>query len=141
MKKYLFLGLFLILITRPPFAFADNTQTGNASAQSSATTTTNGSNCSTHIEVTVNGQTQVLDSTDCGTHTLNKTANGTTEESSPRPSITKPVLRYPRITVSQIPTATPTPTIMGKNRLQTPSLFSVVVKGVEALFKRFFHAF
>jgi len=141
MKKYLFLGLFLMLTSRPPFAFADNTQTGNASAQSSATTTTNGSNCSTHIEVTVNGQTQVLDSTDCGTHTLNKTANGTTEESSPGPSITKPVLRYPVITVSKIPTSTPTTTITEKNKSHAPSLISVVVKGIEDLFKRFFHAF
>ena len=139
MKKYFFLGLFLILIF-PTMALSDTVQTENANVQNSVTTTTNGANCTTHIQTTVNGQTEVLNSNDCGTNTLNNSVSGTvTKELSPSPAVTKPVLKYPMITVSQIPSSTPTPRIIEKNNLHNWSL-SIVIKGVEDFFKRFFHA-
>ena len=141
MKKYLFLGILFILILVPSLALADNVQTGNATVQNSVTNTVNGSNCATHIEVTINGQKEVLDSNDCGTHTLNSTANGTKEEPSSAPSITRSVFDSPTIIISKTPTSTPVPTISDKNRLYAPSLISVVVKSFEDLVKRIFRVF
>ncbi|MGA2967943.1 MAG: hypothetical protein ABSD69_02130 [Candidatus Levyibacteriota bacterium] len=140
MKKCLFLTFLFILIFPISVALADDVHIGNASAQSSVTSTTNGSNCQTHIQTTVNGQTEVLNSTDCGTHTLINSVNGTTGGPTPFPSITKPVFKYPVIIISKAPTATPTPTIIEKHELRTPSLVSVIIKGFEDFFKRFFHA-
>jgi hypothetical protein len=142
MKKYLFSAFLFILIFPVSVALADDVRTGNASAKSSVTSTTNGSNCQTHIEVSANGQTQVINSTDCGTHTVTNTVNGTTtKEPTAFPSITKPVLKYPTITISKAATSTLTPTTIGKNNLHTPSLFSVVIKGIEDFCKRLFQAF
>ena len=142
MKIKLFLGLLFLFALEPSVALADNVQTGSSNAQSSVTNTVNGSNCQTHIITTVNGQTEVLNSSDCGSHTLTNSVNGTiTKEPTPFPSLAKPTLKSPTITISKAPTATPTPTMMAAQKAYLQSLTAVLIKGIQAFFNRLFRAF
>jgi hypothetical protein len=143
MKKaklpYLLLPLLFLVFLKTP-AFAQDVQTGNASAQSTVTNTVNGSGCSTHMEIIVNGERRVLDSTDCGTHTLSNTANATEEEVSPKPSIIKPVLKSPTVSIlpSSTSSATPQAALLEKKEIHESSFISNFVKKIQEFFKGLF---
>jgi len=137
MKKYIVYGLLLIaycLLITP--VSAQDIQTGNSSVQSTVTNTVNGSGCQTHIEVIVNGVKKVLDSTDCGTHSLNVNSNSNSQ--SPLPSSSVFIPQKPTLSLSPSPTSTVTPTIKPaeKKEIHESSFIVDFINTVSDFFKR-----
>jgi hypothetical protein len=145
MKKYLTYGLLIIvfgLLIRT-VVFAQVVQTGSASVQNNVTNTVNGSNCTTHIQTTVNGQTKTLDSTDCGTHTLNNSVSGATTgriTPSGQPTVaTYPHYISPTIIIPESLTSTPTPTITEKHKPNFGFFINNFFKKISSLLSRIFN--
>jgi hypothetical protein len=108
--------------------YAQNIQTGNASAQSSVVNNVEGNgSVTTHIETTANGQTNVIDAN----------GNGQTDVENDNGIIT--VSKSPQITIAQtqIFTSTPTATIAPKGKSKFPSLVSSFIKQLQAFLQHF----
>jgi len=137
MEKRFCILIIAFYLLFPTASYAQDIQTGNSSAQSTVTNTVNGSGgCSTHIEVIVNGEKKVLDSTDCGTHSLNVSSNSNFQ--SPTPSASVFIPQKPIISLSPSPTSSVTPIIKPeeKKEMSKPSFISNVIKTFSDFFKR-----
>ena len=126
----LFLALFLFLAPR---LFAqDNIVTGNATSETRVYNSVGDDGQTfTHIETTVNGQTKTIDSKNQGEIDVRNENGKVTINKSPNVTVT----------ITENESSTPTPTINEEHELKTPSLVTVMIKGIEDFFKRFFHGF
>jgi hypothetical protein len=109
--------------------YAQNIQTGNASAKSSVVNEVEGSgNVTTHIETTANGQTNIIDANGNGGITVSND-NG-------KVSVTK----TPQVTIVQTQTlnSTPTPTMTPVKTVHKTSFFSNFIEKVSNFINRIF---
>lgn len=128
MKKAGFLGLsFLtLLIFLKSSAYAQNIITGNQKAETTVTNNVTGGNVTTHIETTVNGKTNVIDSQ----------GNGNIEVKNENGNVT--ISTSPQVTVTETKNSTPTPKITPKPTHKTSFLSNFFDK-ISNYFKRIFH--
>jgi hypothetical protein len=133
MKKAAFLSLLFLpafLFWVSPTLAQDNITTGNSTSETRVYNTVTGDgSVYTHIETTVNGKTNTIDSKNQGEIDVRNENGKVTVINSPGVTVA----------VSENESSTPTPEIIQEPKLKTPSLVSVVVKGIEDFFKRFFH--
>jgi hypothetical protein len=131
------------MYSNTPPLFAQNIQTGNASAQSTVQTDVQGSgSVSTHIEINANGVKKVLDSNSPGTYKLEVQSNGnsSSENNNDNQTITPTVSLSPTPTIA--PTATPTPPIIVKTRENHNSSFlSNIAQDIQNFFDKIFSSF
>jgi len=125
MKRYLFLAVLFSLTLPVSIALADEIKTGNASAETRVyNTVSDDGDTYTHIETTVNGKTNIIESKNEGEIDVRNVNGKVTINKSPEVMVT----------ITQDENSTATPTITKKQQLKTPSLFAVIVKGIEDLF-------
>jgi hypothetical protein len=131
MKKYIFFAILLSLILPVSVAMADNIVTGNASSETRVYNSVGDDGQTyTHIETTVNGQTHTIDSKNQGEIDVRNENGKVTVIKSPNVMVT----------ITEGESSTPTPTLNEEHELKTPSLVTVMIKGIEDFFHRFFHA-
>lgn len=123
-----FLPVFLFWVS--PTHAQDNITTGNETSETRVynTVTGNGS-VYTHIETTVNGKTNTIDSKNQGEINVRNENGKVTIIKSPNVVVT----------ISESKSSTPTPTIIQEHKLKTPSLITVVIKGIQDFFGRILH--
>jgi hypothetical protein len=129
MRKVVFftLPLFLLLILANS-SLAGTTETGNATDNSTVETNVQGSgNVSTHIETTVNGQTNIIDTQ----------GNGETKVENNNGKVT--VTKSPEVTIVQTLNSTPTPKIIYGQKPKTPSLVSGLFEKLTNFLSRILH--
>jgi hypothetical protein len=85
MKKWILLITLSLFFSHK--SFAQSITTGDSNVQTSITSKVSGSNCLTHIEVVVNGEKKVVNSTNCGTNNLNINSTGNIQNQTPTPNI------------------------------------------------------
>jgi hypothetical protein len=118
----------LLLFFFPPISFADDSQNGNATSETRVSNTvTNGGSTYTHIETTVNGQTNIIDSKDQGEIDVRNDNGNVTVNKSPNVTVA----------VSENKISTPTPTI--KPLLHKTTFISDIFANLSNFFKRILH--
>lgn len=138
MKKCFFILIIVFCLLIPIPSYAQDIQTGNSSVQNSVTNTVNGSGCLTHIEVIVNGEKRVLDSTDCGTHSLNISSNSSSQ--SPLPSASVFIPQKTTVSISPSPVSSATPVVIPEKKIEMnkSSFFPNLTKYLQDFLKKIF---
>lgn len=124
------------MILNIPVYYAQNIQTGNASAQSTVVNNVQGNgSVSTHIEVEANGEKKVLDSNSPGTYRLQVQSNSSDQTTTKTPTVS------PSPTRLSLNTKDKTSTAVEKQKNHNSSFFSSFTEHLRNFFKQIFQIF